>query len=341
MHGKSAYQKKQEKNLAKCKPVPKAKAKTTTSKTTTSKTTTSKTTTSKTTAASFFKIEKKAADPSAKKKLFDKEPKTDEPKEQPSVEEMAEDDPASTVSVARRSKGKMKEPKKPLKSSQDDAGNKRSKGKMKEPKKPLKSLQDDAGNADDFVGDEQSDEEDSRLDGERRKRNGVVERKEIRVISKRKKPSKLSLTRQKLAERAEKLQKEKELEAAKIEGDNNDEDMDDDNDQDADSDGKEAKTRAMDTFVSKPTKNKRQDENNAPHHANKRKKLVEKTFMNDKGYLVTEMVTEWVDVTYDDMQKTKQQETKRQEKKTIHKKKVKSSAGKNQSTMMGFFSVKK
>ena len=308
MHGKSAYQKKQEKNLAKCKPVPKAKA-----KTTTSKTTTSKTTTSKTTVASFFKIEKKAADPSAKKKLFDKEPKTDEPKEQPSVEEMAEDDPASTVSVARRSKGKMKEP-----------------------KKPLKSLQDDAGNADDFVGDEQSDEEDSRLDGERRKRNGVVERKEIRVISKRKKPSKLSLTRQKLAERAEKLQKEKELEAAKIEGDNNDEDMDDDNDQDADSDGKEAKTRAMDTFVSKPTKNKRQDENNAPHHANKRKKLVEKTFMNDKGYLVTEMVTEWVDVTYDDMQKTKQQE-----KKTIHKKKVKSSAGKNQSTMMGFFSVKK
>jgi len=179
------------------------------------------------------------------------------------------------------------------------------------------------------------------LDGERRKRNGVVERKEIRMISKRKKPSKLSLTRQKLAERAEKLQKEKELEAAKIEGDNNDEDMDDDNDQDADSDGKEAKTRAMDTFVSKPTKNKRQDENNAPHHANKRKKLVEKTFMNDKGYLVTEMVTEWVDVTHDDMQKTKQQETKRQEKKTIHKKKVKSSAGKNQSTMMGFFSVKK
>ena len=49
------------------------------------------------------------------------------------------------------------------------------------------------------------------------------------MISKRKKTLKLSLTRHKLAERAEKLQKEKELEAAKIEGDNNDEDIDDDN----------------------------------------------------------------------------------------------------------------
>jgi len=148
--------------------------------------------------------------------------------------------------------------------------------------KSIKKSKPIYGNADDFVGDEDEDEEDEKLDKERKKRIALGKMKEIREIALKSnnptKPKKM-VSRELVQKERLKLEKEANGES---EGE--------------DDETSTKKHGAMDSF----TQRKTSPMVSQVSRKRQRKKMVEKTSMDEKGYIHTETVTVWEDIPSDE-----------------------------------------
>ena len=180
------------------------------------------------------------------------------------------------------------------------------------------------GNADDFVGDVDEDEDDEREESIRKAKREALERE------------KEEEKRLKRSEAAKARKKKKQAKAIELEDNNEENEM-------------PQISGAIDNFVSNkvPT----QSSNNASGVRKKKRKMVEKTTMDSSGYIHTEMVTEWVDVSdNEEVQKSKQLSLSAGKSKLAAasgKSKAKPSGAKRngkplkQMGLMGFFAKKK
>ncbi len=177
------------------------------------------------------------------------------------------------------------------------------------------------GNADDFVGDVDEDEEDMREEALRRARKEA----EASALADEKRAKRSRAA-------AEKRSKRKVLEQSHVVEEST------------------TKSGAMDNFVAKTERNVEVN-SEVPVKENgkkRRRKLVEKTSMDSKGYIHTEMVYEWEDILTDDEENTKPIELKSKIEKSASKvieptkrKTTKVGKGLKQTGLMGFFSKKK
>ena len=135
------------------------------------------------------------------------------------------------------------------------------------------------GNADDFIGDEDEDEDDIKDDIERRKRLALEERKEIRKKAIHTKQSKPRNSKQQLKNKMSLSEDEHEYDDLNI------------------IDEKKSSSKSniifgsMDDFAQKVERNSMDTTN--MKRKRQRKKMIEKTCVDSKGYMHTETVTVW------------------------------------------------
>lgn len=164
------------------------------------------------------------------------------------------------------------------------------------------------GNADDFMGDEDEDDDFVTAEQEREERNAKQRKTQEKEV----------------AENTQKVKRAKQHGRKTIAIDKDDDD---------DNDHKEV-VGAMDAFSKKETKL------SGNRTKKRRKKLEEKTSMDASGYIHTETITVWEDVSSDE---EKQQEIKKQTAKVVNplaKTKVANTKHMKQAGLMGFFAKK-
>jgi len=170
------------------------------------------------------------------------------------------------------------------------------------------------GNADDFVGDIDEDEDDIVQDKERRKRIALEERRKIRAdATSNSKPTSASVTRQTLVETAQPQKNHSDDEDEPVSG-------------------------AMDSFVKHGEKTR--DENEPPQRIGRRRKIVDKMFVDESGYLVTEKVTEWEEIDLEEERRMKEKQNRVKAKQNVVRK-SKNTQGMKQMGLKGFFKKKK
>lgn len=218
------------------------------------------------------------------------------------------------------------------------------KGKEAPSKKAKAEEAKPRGSADDFIGDEDEDEDFLKEDAERKNRNAIKARKQIREeAAKEQKKAKKQLAPKKSSKKEKGMTKSDDVTYEDSDGEGQavqSMDIDDVGD------SKEIVYGAMDSFAHKGDKKQGDGRSSQETGKRRRKKLVEKTTMDEKGYIHTETVCVWEDIPSDEEDNTAQGSPPKKPRPSAtgegpRRPAAKKTKGMKQAGLMGFFSKKK